>query len=120
MAVAEAARGQTAINRKEAAITADTMVVVETAASVAVTAAMATTAMSAATTAASVSHGSGDGSTDSGRGGCQAYGKTLQCQCFVWQNTLPSVLQNTSVFCKTLKSVFNLLGLFVENSSEGP
>jgi hypothetical protein len=96
VAVAEAARGQTAINQKEAAITADTMVVVETAASVAVTAAMATTALSAATTAASVSHGSGDGSADSGRGGCQAYGKTFSVS-VLFGKTL------CLLFCKTLQ-----------------
>ena len=96
MAVAEAGRGQTAINQKEAAITADTMVVVETAASVAVAAAMATTAMSAATTAASVSHGNGDGSADSGRGGCRHMAKHFSVS-VLFGKTL------YLVFCKTLQ-----------------
>ena len=52
MVVAEAARGQTTINQKAAAITADTVVAAETAAAVAVAAAMATAAMSAAMSAA--------------------------------------------------------------------
>ncbi len=54
VAVAEAAQGQTTINQKAAAITADMVVAVETAAAVAVavSAAMVTAAMSAAMAAA--------------------------------------------------------------------
>ncbi len=52
VAVAEAARGQTTINQKSAAITADTVVAAETAAAVAVAAAMTTAAMSPAMSAA--------------------------------------------------------------------
>ncbi len=73
MAVAEAARGQTTINQKAAAITADTVVAAETAAAVAVAAATATAtaAISAAMSAAMRQpwQGSGDDSADSGRGG---------------------------------------------------
>ena len=93
MAVAEAARGQTTINQKAAAITADTVVVVETAAAVAVAAAMAATqclrqqwrqasAMAAVRAALTVAEGV-----------VRRVAKNIHC--FVLQNTLPSVLHNT-------------------------